>query len=67
MADVKERVSQDEPTFTVDGEFLKREAKDALKSYFMPLSGIYAAVTGRDVEIVHRDKRGRILKRSAHK
>lgn len=42
-------------TFTLDGAFIKREAKDALKSYFIPFSGIYAAATGRKVVII-RDK-----------
>ena len=62
MSNVKERKLRREPTFTLNGDFLKREAKDALKSYFLPLSGIYAALTGRDVVFVKRDRHGRIIK-----
>jgi hypothetical protein len=45
-------------TFKLDGAFIKREAKDALKGYFMPFSGIYAAATGKKVIIV-RDRDGK--------
>lgn len=62
MPNAKERKPHSEPTFKLDGEFLKTEAKDALRSYFMPFSGIYAAVTGRDVVFVRRDKNGRIVR-----
>jgi len=62
MSEVKERKAETEPTFKFDGEFVKREAKDALKGYFLPFSGIYAALTGRDVVFVRRDKRGRIIR-----
>lgn len=62
MSDVSERGRSSEPTFKLDGEFLKREAKEALKSYFMPLSGIYAALTGRDIVFVKRDRDGKITR-----
>jgi hypothetical protein len=42
-----------EKTFTLDGQFLKREAKEAIKSYFMPLWGLYAAAAGKKVIIVN--------------
>jgi hypothetical protein len=69
MAKTKERPMrsvhemQREKTFKLDGQFIKREAKEALKSYFMPFSGVYAAATGKKIIIVH-DRDGRI--RSHH-
>jgi hypothetical protein len=62
MPKVKERQAQPEPTFTFDGDFIKREAKEALKSYFFPFSGLYAAVTGREVIFIRRDAKGRIVR-----
>lgn len=69
MADVKESKTrpQPEPTFKLDGDFIKREAKEALKSYFFPFSGIYAAVTGREVIFIRRDKHGRIMRDAPEK
>ena len=34
-------------TFVMDRAWLKREAREALKTYFAPFSGVYAAATGR--------------------
>jgi hypothetical protein len=62
MAKLDDRIAQPEPTFTFDGDFIKREAREALKSYFFPLSGLYAAVTGREVIFIKRDARGRIVR-----
>ena len=62
MAKVKQVKAQPEPTFTFDGDFIKREAKEALKSYFFPFSGLYAAVTGREVIFIRRDSKGRIVR-----
>lgn len=62
MAEVKDRIAKSEPTFKFDGDFIVREAKEGLKSYFIPFSGIFAAVTGRDVVFVKRDARGRIVR-----
>lgn len=62
MTKVKEPEPQVEPTFTLDVEFLRKEAREALKSYFMPFSGLYAAVTGREVVFIRRDKNGRIMR-----
>ena len=67
MGNVKSRRSTppSEPTFTLDGNFFKREAKEALKSYFLPFSGLYAAVTGREVVFIRRDAQGRIVRDNA--
>ena len=62
MGELKGRMRYDEPTFTLDGAFIKREAKEALKSYFFPFSGLYAAITGKDVVFIRRDNRGRIMR-----
>jgi hypothetical protein len=62
MAKVKQDKAHPEPTFTFDGDFIKREAKEALKSYFFPFSGLYAAVTGREVVFIRRDSKGRIVR-----
>lgn len=62
MAKVKQHKVQPEPTFTFDGEFIKREAREALKSYFFPFSGLYAAMTGREVIFIRRDAKGRIVR-----
>ncbi len=62
MTKVKESKSHLEPTFTFDGNFIKHEAKEALKSYFFPFSGLYAAVTGREVIFIRRDAKGRIVR-----
>ena len=43
-----------ERTFTVDGKFLRDEARDAIRSYFMPFAGIYAAAVGKEVRVVNR-------------
>lgn len=55
-----------EKTFTLDGQFLKREAKEAIRGYFMPLSGIYAAATGKKVILV-RDRDGQWHAKKSHK
>ena len=34
-------------TFVVDRAYFKREAREALKTFFAPFSGVYAAATGR--------------------
>jgi len=57
----KPKAAKPEETFRLDGAFIKHEAKEALKSYFFPFSGLYAAATGRDVIFVRRDKNGRII------
>jgi hypothetical protein len=44
-------------TFQLDGKFLKDEAREAVRSYFSPFVGIYAAATGRKIVLV-RDKDG---------
>ncbi len=41
-----------EETFTLDGKFLRDEALEAIRSYFMPFAGIYAAAVGKDVRVV---------------
>jgi hypothetical protein len=46
-----------EKTFKLDGAFIRREARDAIQGYFMPISGLYAAATGKKVILV-RDKEG---------
>ena len=48
----RKRIKRTEQTFTVDGKFLRDEARDAIRSYFMPFAGIYAAVVGKDVRVV---------------
>lgn len=55
-----------EKTFTLDGQFIKREAKDAIRSYFMPFSGIYAAATGKKVILV-RERDGRLHDKKGEK
>jgi hypothetical protein len=42
-----------ERTFTVDGKFFRDEAREALRSYFMPFAGLYAAAVGKEVRVVH--------------
>lgn len=42
-----------EKTFTVDGKFLRDEAREAIRSYFMPFAGIYAAAVGKEVRVVN--------------
>ena len=51
----KERPKASEKTFTVDGKFLRDEALDAIRSYFMPFAGLYAAFVGKEVRVVERD------------
>lgn len=41
-----------EETFTVDGKFLRDEAREAIRSYFMPFAGLYAAAVGKEVRVV---------------
>jgi hypothetical protein len=49
-----QRKSRKEPeeTFALDGKFLRDEAREAIRSYFMPFAGIYAAAVGKDVRVV---------------
>lgn len=56
MATAHKRTAK-EKTFTLDGKFLRDEAREAVKSYLSPFAGIYAAATGRKVVLV-RDKDG---------
>jgi hypothetical protein len=42
-----------ERTFTVDGKFFRDEAREAIRSYFMPFVGIYAAAVGKEVRVVN--------------
>jgi hypothetical protein len=51
----KKREKASEKTFTVDGKFLRDEAWDAIRSYFMPFAGLYAAFVGKEVRVVDRD------------
>lgn len=44
-----------EKTFTVDGKFFRDEAWDAIRSYFMPFAGLYAAFVGKEVRVVDKD------------
>lgn len=46
-----------EETFTVDGNWLRDEARDAIRSYFIPFSGVYAAIVGKDVRVVNASER----------
>ncbi|HZC80494.1 MAG TPA: type II toxin-antitoxin system prevent-host-death family antitoxin [Nitrospiraceae bacterium] len=39
-------------TFTLDGRFLREEAREAIRSYFAPFAGIYAAATGKRIIFV---------------
>jgi hypothetical protein len=41
-----------EETFTLDGKFLRDEAREAFRGFFMPFSGVYAAAIGKDVRVV---------------
>ena len=49
----RKHAKRTEQTFTVDAKFLRDEARDAIRSYFMPFAGIYAAVVGKDVRVVN--------------
>ena len=56
----RKRIKRTEQTFTVDGKFLRDEARDAIRSYFIPFAGIYAAVVGKDIRVVNaRDSKPR--------
>ena len=44
-----------EQTFTLDGKVLRDEALEAMRSYFMPFAGLYAAFVGKDVRVVGKD------------
>lgn len=59
-----------EKTFTLDGKFLRDEAREAIRSYFMPFSGIYAAAVGKEVRVVGinegREKTRSMAPRTAH-
>ena len=57
MTKTRSRADHYEKTFVMDGKFLRDEAKEAVRSYFSPFAGIYAAATGRKILIV-RDKEG---------
>jgi hypothetical protein len=48
-----------EKTFTLDGKFLRDEAREAIRSYFSPFAGIYGAATGKKIVLV-RDSDGTI-------
>jgi hypothetical protein len=41
-----------EKTFTLDGKFLRDEAREAVRSYLSPFAGIYAAATGRKIVLI---------------
>ena len=58
MAPVRKKTVHREKTFTLDGKFLRDEAREAIRSYFSPLAGIYGAATGKKVVLV-RDPEGR--------
>ena len=57
MTKARSRTAHHEKTFVIDGKFLRDEAKEAVRSYFSPFAGIYAAATGRKILIV-RDEEG---------
>ena len=59
MATAHKKTAHKEKTFTLDGKFLRDEAGEAVRSYFSPLAGIYAAATGRKIVLV-RDTDGRV-------
>lgn len=48
--------SENEKTFNFNVRFLRDEAREALRTYFLPFSGVYAAVTGREVVLLRRAK-----------
>lgn len=52
MPEAPKKRAHTEKTFRFDWEFIKVEALDALKSFFMPFVGLYAAATGKKVVLV---------------
>ncbi|MFL6753541.1 MAG: hypothetical protein ACJ8FI_01565 [Sphingomicrobium sp.] len=57
MTKVRNKNLHQEKTFTLDGKFLRDEAREAVRSYLSPFAGIYAAATGQKIILV-RDKDG---------
>lgn len=49
------RERQATETFTIDGAYLREQAREAIKLFFAPLSGVYHAIT--DPSVTHSDKR----------
>jgi hypothetical protein len=52
MATAHEKTAHKEKTFTLDGRFLRDEAREAVKSYFSPFAAVYGAATGRKIVLV---------------
>ena len=42
-------------TFTIDGAYLREQAREAVKLFLAPLSGVYHAIT--DPSVTQSDKR----------
>lgn len=40
-------MSRTDESFLLDGQYLRREARDAVRTFMAPFSGVYAAATGR--------------------
>ena len=59
MATAHKKTANREKTFTLDGKFLRDEAREAMKSYLSPFAGLYAAATGRRIVLV-REKDGQV-------
>ena len=57
MATAHKKPIHKEKTFTLDGKFLRDEAREAVKSYFSPFAGIYGAATGRKLVLVRDEDR----------
>ena len=47
----------DSPTFVVDGDYLRDQARDAVRTFLAPLSGVYSAATGSNSMDRHHKKR----------
>ena len=51
----QDRARRKAETFTIDGAFFREQAREAMKLFFAPLSGVYHAIT--DPSVTHSDKR----------
>ena len=55
MMDDRGKVPIAPETFTIDGPYLREQAREAVKLFLAPLSGVYHAINDRSV--TQRDKR----------